>query len=128
MEFIDLKSQYRRYQPETDERIRRVLRHGQYVMGPEVAEVEEALATYVGVKHCIAVSSGTHSLEIALRALEIGPGDEVITVLLPGSARRKSSALLGRGRCLSILNPPHTISTWICSRPLSPSGTKRLSR
>lgn len=80
MEFIDLKSQYRRYQAETDERIRRVLQHAQFVMGPEVVEVEAALAAYVGVKHCITVSSGTHSLEIALRALDIGPGDEVITV------------------------------------------------
>jgi UDP-2-acetamido-2-deoxy-ribo-hexuluronate aminotransferase len=80
MEFIDLKTQYRRYQAETDEGIRRVLHHAQFVMGPEVAEVEAALAAYVDVKHCLTVSSGTHSLEIALRALDIGPGDEVITV------------------------------------------------
>lgn len=80
MHFIDLKTQYRRYQPEIDERVRRVLEHGQYVMGPEVEEAEAALAAYVGVRHCVTVSSGTMSLEIALRALEIGPGDEVITV------------------------------------------------
>ena len=80
MEFIDLKSQYRRYQSDIDARIKRVLDHGQYIMGPEIAEVESALATYVGVKRCITVASGTMSLEIALRALCIGPGDEVITV------------------------------------------------
>lgn len=80
MQFIDLKAQYRRYQSEIDARIRAVLEHGHYVMGPEIAEVEQALATYVGVKHCLTVASGTDSLEIALRALDIGPGDEVITV------------------------------------------------
>ena len=80
MEFIDLKAQYQRYRPEIDERIQRVLDHGQFIMGPEVAELESQLAKYVGVRHCITVSSGTHSLEIALRALNIGPGDEVITV------------------------------------------------
>jgi UDP-2-acetamido-2-deoxy-ribo-hexuluronate aminotransferase len=80
MEFVDLKEQYRRYKPEIDERIQRVLAHGQFILGPEVAELEQALAAYVGVKHCITVSSGTSSLEIALRALGIGPGDEVVTV------------------------------------------------
>src|SRR5215831_14068262 len=80
MEFIDLKEQYRRYQPEIDARIQRVLAHGHFIMGPEIAELEVALAKYVGSKHCITVSSGTQSLEIALRALGIGAGDEVITV------------------------------------------------
>ena len=80
MEFIDCKEQYRRYKTEIDERMRVVLAHGQYVMGPEVFELEQALAKYVDVKHCITASSGTHTLEIALRALGIGPGDEVVTV------------------------------------------------
>jgi UDP-2-acetamido-2-deoxy-ribo-hexuluronate aminotransferase len=80
MEFIDLKQQYRLYKAETDERMQRVLAHGQFIMGPEIAELEQALAQYVGVKHCISVSSGTASLEIALRALGIGAGDEVLTV------------------------------------------------
>jgi UDP-2-acetamido-2-deoxy-ribo-hexuluronate aminotransferase len=80
MEFIDCKEQYRRYKTEIDERMRVVLAHGQYVMGPEVFELEQALAKYVDVKHCITGSSGTHTLEIALRALGIGPGDEVVTV------------------------------------------------
>jgi len=80
MQFIDLKEQYRRYKNEIDAKIATVLSHGQYVMGAEIAEVEKALADFVGAKHCVSVSSGTHSLEIALRALGIGPGDEVITV------------------------------------------------
>jgi UDP-2-acetamido-2-deoxy-ribo-hexuluronate aminotransferase len=80
MEFIDLKTQYTRYQAEIDQRMRQVLAHGHFVMGPEIAELEQTLAPYVGVAHCITVASGTASLEIALRALDIGPGDEVITV------------------------------------------------
>jgi UDP-2-acetamido-2-deoxy-ribo-hexuluronate aminotransferase len=60
--------------------MRAVLSHGQFIIGPEIAEIEMALAKYVGVKHCITAASGTDSLEIALRALSIGPGDEVITV------------------------------------------------
>jgi len=80
MEFIDLKAQYRRYQTEIDLRMRKVLEHGQFIMGPEIVELEQVLAEYVGVTHCITVASGTASLEIALRALGIGPGDEVITV------------------------------------------------
>jgi UDP-2-acetamido-2-deoxy-ribo-hexuluronate aminotransferase len=80
MQFIDLKTQYQKYQPEIDARMRAVLDHGKFIMGPEIAEMEAALAGYVGVKHCLSVASGTDSLEIALRALDIGPGDEVITV------------------------------------------------
>ncbi len=80
MEFIDLDTQYRKYQKEIDARMKAVLEHGQYIMGPEVGELETVLAKYAGVKHCITVASGTDSLEIALRALEVGAGDEVITV------------------------------------------------
>lgn len=80
MQFNDLKTQYKKLQAEIDGRMRNVLDHGRFIMGPEIAEMEELLAKYVGVEHCISVSSGTHSLEIALRALDIGPGDEVITV------------------------------------------------
>ncbi len=80
MEFIDLKQQYKRYQAEIDQRMRKVIESAHFIMGPEIAELEEALARYVGVKHCLTVASGTDSLEIALRALGVGPGDEVVTV------------------------------------------------
>ena len=80
MEFIDLKSQQARIRNELDRRIAAVLDHGRYIMGPEVAELEGRLADYVGVSHCIGASSGTDTLLIALMALGIGPGDEVITV------------------------------------------------
>ena len=80
MEFIDLKTQYHAYETEIAQRMATVLRHGHFIMGPEIVEIEQGLASYVGVKHCITVASGTVSLEIALRALDIGPGDEVVTV------------------------------------------------
>lgn len=93
--FIDLKTQYQALKPQIQERINRVLEHGQYIMGPEVAELEEKLADYVGVKHCIAVSSGTDSLLIAMMALGIGRGDEVITTPFTFIATGEMIALLG---------------------------------
>lgn len=95
MDFIDLKAQYRAYQAEIDARMRRVLEHGQFVLGPEVAELEAALADYVGVRHAITVASGTDSLEIALRALGIGPGDEVITVPFTWISTAEAVRLVG---------------------------------
>jgi len=80
MEFIDLKTRLARVRDRVDEHVAAVHNHGRYILGPEVAELEEALASFVGVNHCVGVSSGTDSLLIALMALEIGPGDEVITV------------------------------------------------
>lgn len=81
MEFIDLKTQYQRLKAEIDAGIQRVLDHGQYILGPEVAELEEKLAAYTGAKYCITVANGTDALQIAQMALGIGPGDEVI---IPG--------------------------------------------
>ena len=79
LDFIDLKTQYRALKPSVDARIQKVLDHGQYIMGPEVVELEQRLAAYVGARHCITCASGTEALLIALMALGIGPGDEVIT-------------------------------------------------
>ncbi|CRX38766.1 DegT/DnrJ/EryC1/StrS family aminotransferase [Estrella lausannensis] len=80
MEFIDIKTPYRLHKQEIDQAIHKVLDKGAFIMGEEVAELEKQLAAYVGAKHCIGVSSGTCSLMIALMALGVGPGDEVITV------------------------------------------------
>ncbi len=75
--FVDLKTQYARLKPSVDARIRRVLDHGQYVLGPEIDELEAALATFVGARHAVAVSSGTEALRIPLMAEDIGAGDAV---------------------------------------------------
>jgi UDP-2-acetamido-2-deoxy-ribo-hexuluronate aminotransferase len=77
--FIDLKKQYEDIRPRVQERINAVLEHGQYILGPEVQELEKKLAAFTGSKHCITVASGTEALLIALMALDIQPGDEVIT-------------------------------------------------
>lgn len=79
MDFIDLRSQYHALRSSIDNRIARVLEHGQYILGPEVAQLEARLAEFTGSGHCVTVASGTDALLIALMALEIGPGDEVIT-------------------------------------------------
>lgn len=95
MQFIDLKAQQDKVRPQIEKRIAQVLDHGQYIMGPEVAELEERLADYVGVKHCISVSSGTDSLLIAMMALGVGLGDEVITTPFTFIATGEMIALLG---------------------------------
>lgn len=95
IQFIDLKAQYQALKSSIDQRIQRVLEHGQYIMGPEVRELEERLEFRVGSKHCITVSSGTDALLIALMALEIGPGDEVITTPFTFVATAEVIALLG---------------------------------
>ncbi|NNM78601.1 DegT/DnrJ/EryC1/StrS family aminotransferase [Sphingomonas sp. ID1715] len=95
MEFIDLKAQYRALKPSIDARIAQVLEHGRYIMGPEIGELEERLAAYVGVRHCIGVASGTEALLIALMALGIGPGDEVITTPFTFAATAEVIVLVG---------------------------------
>lgn len=95
MEFIDLKSQYQRLKKDIDAGIQRVLDHGQYILGPEVAELEEKLAAYVGAKYCISVANGTDALQIAEMAFGIGPGDEVITPGFTYIATAETVALLG---------------------------------
>lgn len=95
MEFTDLKTQYRVLQKEIDARMRRVLEHGQYILGPEVRELEEQLAAYTASKHCITVASGTEALLIALMALDIKPGDEVITTPFTFVATGEMIVLLG---------------------------------
>jgi UDP-2-acetamido-2-deoxy-ribo-hexuluronate aminotransferase len=95
MPFTDLKAQYAALKPSIDARIQRVLDHGQYIMGPEVAELETRLAAYVGVRHCITVASGTEALLIALMAIGLKPGDEVITTPFTFAATAETIVLLG---------------------------------
>nr|WP_115120321.1 DegT/DnrJ/EryC1/StrS family aminotransferase [Synechococcus sp. UW105] len=102
MQFIDLKAQQQQRLADeqslreiVDARIAAVLDHGKYILGPEVAELEKRLAAYVGVEHCIAVASGTDALLIALMALGVGAGDEVITTPFSYIATAETIALLG---------------------------------
>ena len=93
--FIDLASQYAALKDRIAERMQRVLDHGQYIMGPEVAELEAQLAAFTGARHCITVSSGTEALLIALMALDLKPGDEVITTPFTFAATAETIVLLG---------------------------------
>jgi len=95
MEFIDLKAQYEASREPINRRIQTVLDHGQYIMGPEVAELETRLAHYTGARHCITVASGTEALVISLMALGIRPGDEVITTPFSFIATAEAIVLLG---------------------------------
>ena len=102
MQFIDLAEQQRQQLPDgrtireaVDARIAAVLNHGRYILGPEVVELETTLAAYVGVDHCIAVASGTDALLIALMALGIKAGDEVITTPFSFISTSETIALLG---------------------------------
>jgi UDP-2-acetamido-2-deoxy-ribo-hexuluronate aminotransferase len=93
--FIDLQAQYRALKPNILERINRVLEHGQYIMGPEVEELENKLCTFTEAKHCITVASGTEALLISLMALGIKAGDEVITTPFTFVATAEVIVLLG---------------------------------
>ncbi|QIL03326.1 DegT/DnrJ/EryC1/StrS family aminotransferase [Sphingomonas sinipercae] len=95
MPFIDLKSQYSALKSQIDGNIARVLDHGTFIMGPEVAEMEQALASFVDVPHCISVGSGTDALLVSLMALGIGPGDEVIVPAFTFAATAEVVLLAG---------------------------------
>lgn len=95
MQFIDLKTQYQHLQDKIDARIRMVLEHGKYIMGPEVHELEDKLAEFVGVKHVITCANGTDALQLALMALGIGPGDAVFTTPFTFFATAEVISLVG---------------------------------
>ncbi|VAX20976.1 Glutamate--UDP-2-acetamido-2-deoxy-D-ribohex-3-uluronic acid aminotransferase (PLP cofactor), partial [hydrothermal vent metagenome] len=95
IQFIDLKTQYASMRNEINERIQKVLDHGQYILGPEIAELEKNLAEYVGAKHCVTCASGTDALLLSLMALGVKAGDEVITSPFTFIATAETIALLG---------------------------------
>jgi UDP-2-acetamido-2-deoxy-ribo-hexuluronate aminotransferase len=105
--FVDLRSQYQLLKEEIDGAIARVLEHSQFIMGPEVAEMEQALAAFTGAEHCIAVASGTEAMLISLMALGIGPGDEVITPAFTFAATAEVVVLVGATPVLIDIEP-HT--------------------
>ncbi|NKJ20823.1 DegT/DnrJ/EryC1/StrS family aminotransferase [Dyella sp. SG609] len=107
IDFIDLKAQQARIKAQIDEGIQRVLAHGQFILGPEVAELEEKLAAYVGAKHCISCANGTDALQIALMALGVGPGDEVIMPGFTFIATAETAAIL-HAKPVYVDIDPHT--------------------
>ena len=95
MQFIDLKKQYNKIEASVQQRINAVLQHGSYILGPEIHELEEKLARYVGAKHCLTCASGTDALLLALMAKNVGPGDAVLTTPFTFVATAEAIALLG---------------------------------
>jgi UDP-2-acetamido-2-deoxy-ribo-hexuluronate aminotransferase len=105
IEFIDLKAQLRSIRAPINERIQKVLDHGQFILGPENTEMEGRLAAYTGARHCIAVASGTDAIMVALMALGIGRGDEVITTPFTFIATVEMIVLLGATPVLVDVEP-----------------------
>ena len=95
MQFIDLNRQYKILEQQIDQRIKKVLQHSQFILGPEVNELEQLLAKFTKVKHCLTVASGTDALLIAMMALDIQPGDEIITTAFTFFATVETMMLLG---------------------------------
>jgi len=107
IQFIDLKAQYRAIREQVQARIDRVLEHGQYILGPEVKELEGKLADFTGAKHCVTVASGTEALLIALMALDLQPGEEVLTSPFTFAATAEMIVLAG-GRPVFVDVDPRT--------------------
>lgn len=95
MQFIDIKAIHEHSAAQIDEAVAKVFSHGRYINGPEVYELEATLGEFLGGSHCVAVASGTMALEVALRALKIGPGDEVITTPFTWISTAETIALVG---------------------------------
>ena len=105
MQFIDLVAQQDRIKDKLNANIQKVLAHGQYILGPEVHELEEKLAAYTGAKYCITCANGTDALQIAQMAFGIGPGDEVITPGFTYIATAETVAVLGAKPIYVDINP-----------------------
>jgi UDP-2-acetamido-2-deoxy-ribo-hexuluronate aminotransferase len=105
MEFCDLKAQYRRLKPRMEARLQAVLEHGRFILGPEVRELEERLAARVGARHCLTCASGTDALLLALMALGVGPGDEVVTTPFTFFATGEMITLLGARPVFADIDP-----------------------
>lgn len=109
IDFADLKTQQDRLRPKLERNIQRVLQHGKYILGPEVGELEERLSDFTGSRYCITCGNGTDALQIALMALGVGPGDEVITPAFSFIATAEVIAVLG-ARPVYVDIDPHTFN------------------
>jgi UDP-2-acetamido-2-deoxy-ribo-hexuluronate aminotransferase len=122
IKFVDLFAQQDRLRDRIYVGIAAVLSHGQYILGPEVGMLEEQLAAYTGAKFCISVANGTDALQIALMALGVGPGDEVITPGFSYIATAEAAAILGAKPVYIDIDPvtylmdPKLVATAITSR------------
>lgn len=119
MDFIDLKAQYAELKSEIDAGMGRVLARGQFILGPEVPELEEAPKSFTGSKHCIPVANGTDAMQIEQMALGIGPGDEVITPGFTYIATAENVAVLG-AKPVYVDVDPVKVAGEVISLPMHP--------
>jgi dTDP-4-amino-4,6-dideoxygalactose transaminase len=105
MQFIDLRAQFERLEPQIRRRIDQVLANGHFILGPEVAELEALLADYCGVPHAVGCANGTDALVLALRALDIGPGDAVMTTPFSFFATVEAIMLAGARPVFADIDP-----------------------
>jgi len=105
MHFIDLAVQQQRIRTQIEQNIAKVLDHGQYVMGPEIGELEKKLADFIGVDFAVAVASGTDALVMPLMALGVKPGDAVFTTTFTFIATAEAVQLLGATPVLVDIDP-----------------------
>lgn len=105
MQFIDLKTQYKKIQDSVNRRMDAVLEHGNYILGPEVQELEQKLAEYCGTKYCLSCASGTDALLLSLMAMGIGPKNAVFTTPFTFIATAEVIAILGATPVFVDINP-----------------------
>ncbi|MBI4417981.1 MAG: DegT/DnrJ/EryC1/StrS family aminotransferase [Ignavibacteriales bacterium] len=105
IQMVDVVGQYRKIKDEIDEAIHRVLDSGQFILGKEVAEFEKAAAGYLGVKHAVGCASGTDALQVAMMALGVGPGDDVVTTPFTFVATTETIVLLGATPVYADIDP-----------------------
>lgn len=119
--FIDLKAQYQALKAPIQKRIDTVLEHGQFIMGPEVEELERKLCTFTGSRHALAVASGTDAAVIAMMAMGIGPGDEVIMPAFSFIATAETVVLVGATPVYVDIDPKtYNLDTQQLQKALSP--------
>jgi dTDP-4-amino-4,6-dideoxygalactose transaminase len=119
--FVDLSAMHRSLEPELIEVFTRVLRSSAFVLGPEVRQFEEAFAAYVGTEHCVAVTNGTAALHLTLLALDIKPGDEIITVPHTFIATAEAISAVGARPVFVDINPvSYTMDPALLERAITP--------
>ncbi len=126
IKMADLRGQYEEIAPEIDEAIRSVLNHAAFIRGREVEELESALADYLNVSHVLGVANGTDALQIAMMALGVGPGDEIITSSFTFIGTAEAAALLGATPVFADIDPRTFNIDPACIEPLITPRTKAI--
>jgi dTDP-4-amino-4,6-dideoxygalactose transaminase len=118
--FVDLKAQFRALREEVVPRVAQVMEEGSFILGPDVARFEEHFAAYLGARHCVGVESGTGALQLALQAMGIGEGDEVIIPANTYIASAIAISAIGARPVLVDVDHAYSIDPALLARALTP--------